>query len=504
MEKQIHLPYKLRNQLLSLFIVIIVLLATLNVGSLFWSGTYYKSLSNKLNQHVDIYQVSTELITIQEVLGNYISSGNKDYIQELYPYLTYIQQQIADLKASSRYRSTLYYQLHDVSNMVTTLKQQIDKLIGDYTAGRPMIYVRDQENTIHRHIGYIEGELFKVNSTYMESIQESYTGFSQTMGMVIRITLFVTLGLVLLSTFIARQFTLSISRPIHTLALTMLQFGRGNLDVAIEPIKNNGEISILINSFNSMSGRIRRLIHGIREKAEIEKQLKHQEYINQETQRLLRESELALLESQINPHFLFNTLNTISVIAQIEESPQTEQLILNLSTMLRYNLKNQNEMVKLGQELAVVRSYMHIQQTRYGDKISYIEDLDPETLDVLVPSMLLQPLIENAIKHGLEPLGRKGTVEMYIKRISDEYIQVTVRDDGKGIDQVVIDRLYSEKPSGNEKPLGLYNVLRRLELCYGEKPLSVQRRNPQGTECIINLPIHINEFFDDIPVESAL
>lgn len=497
------LPYRLRKRLLSSFLIIIALMVTMHMISLFWSGTYYRSLSDKLVRHVGIHDISVQFIAIPETLSNYISSGNSEYVLQIQDRLDHVQQQIDFLKQKSEYRSTLYYQLNDVSNMVKNLSEQIDMLVVDHIAGRPLIYVRDQENTIHRHIGYIQEELSQVNSTYMESIQAFYSGFSEMMGMVVRITLLVTIILVIVSMAIARRFTLSVSRPIHTLALTMLQFGKGDLEATIEPVHTHDEISVLIDSFNQMGRRIKRLIQGIREKAEIEKQLKSQELINQESQRLLRESELALLQSQINPHFLFNTLNTISTIAQIEESPQTEQLINNLSTLLRYNLKNQNEMVKLEQEIMVVRSYMHIQQTRFGEKITFIEDLDPDTFEELVPSMLLQPLIENAIKHGLEPVGRKGTVELHIKKVSDQQIRITIRDDGKGIDPEIIAQLYTEKPSGCEKPLGLYNVLRRLELCYGSRPLTVTRREPRGTECTITLPTRtiemINESVDDTP-----
>lgn len=498
METQVRLPYKLRKRLLSSFIIIIVLMASLNLASLFWSGTYYKNLSGKLVQHVGIHRISMEFIAIPETLGNYISSGNSEYISQTLQRLDYVQEQLSILQASSEFRSMLYYQLSDAMNMVSTLKSQVNELVVNYVNGRPMIYIRDQENTIERHIGYIQAELSKVNSTYMEGIQEFYSGFSQTMGMVVRITIMITGILMLLSIIIARRFTLSISQPIHMLALTMLKFGKGDLDVVIEPVKTDDEISVLIDSFNNMSRRIRRLIHGIREKAEVEKLLKSQELVNLESQRLLRESELALLQSQINPHFLFNTLNTISAVAQIEEAPETESLISNLSTMLRYNLKNQNEMVRLEQEVEVVRSYMHIQRTRFGDKVSYVEKIDPTTLQELVPSMLLQPLVENAIKHGLEPVGRRGKVEMNIERTSEDALRIIIRDDGKGIEEDTIAKLYGTKPSGTEKPLGIYNVLRRLELCYGNRHLSIKKGYPTGTICTIEIPTRTVAVFNGV------
>jgi len=494
--------------------MIIVLMAVMNIASVFWTATYYHQLSGKLENQVELHKVSINFLTLLETLSNYISSGNSNYKEDVTEILGNVAADIQLLQKGSTYHSPLYYQLSDLTNMVNSVTDKINHLYLDYSGGLPRIYIRDQMNSIERHVGYIENELAKINTTYMENLQQFYSGFSRTMINVIRLSIGIILLLVLISILIASKFASSVSQPIHTLATTMLAFGRGDLDASIEPIKTNDEIAILIDSFNSMGSRIKRLVNSIQEKAKIEQQLKLKEIENQETLRLLKESELALLQSQINPHFLFNTLNTISAIAQLEEAPQTNQLICNLSTLLRYNLKNQNEMVMLEQEIVAVRSYMNIQQMRYGDKISYIEYIDPETFGELVPSMLLQPLIENSIKHGLEPLARKGKVELHINKLANGVIRIIVRDNGRGIEQEVIDYLNSLSMFNTEeltvtsealkqkKPLGMYNVLRRLELSYGEKPIIIKRLQPEGTECIINLPLKGNETQLTLPVDG--
>lgn len=483
------------------FLMIILLMAIMNVSSISWTTTYSHKLSDELAYHLELHRISIDLITLEEALGSYISSGNQDYKVEVTTSLNNIRGEIEFLQKESAYRSPLYFHLYDITNMVSSLTSQINKLYSDYLMGVSRIYIRDQMHSIERHVGYIQNELAKINTIYMDNLQQFYGSFSQTMLFVIRLSLAIILFLALVSIFIASRFTNSISQPIHTLATTMLAFGRGDLDASIKPINNNDEISILIDSFNSMGSRIKRLVQSIQEKAKIERQLKLQEIEHQETLRLLRESELARLQSQINPHFLFNTLNTISAVAQIETAPQTNQLIYSLSTLLRYNLKNQNEMVMLEQEIVAVRSYMSIQQMRFGDKITYLEFIDPDTFGELVPSMLLQPLIENSIKHGIEPLARKGKVELHINKLPEGVIRIIVRDDGRGIEQDVIDYLESlsmlnangsvvtNTKLKKKRPLGMYNVMRRLELSYGETPITVKRLQPEGTECTIILPL---------------
>lgn len=500
MKPQVKLPYTLKRRLAFSFILIIVLMALLNVTSLYWSGTYYGRLSSRLHQHVGIHTVSMECHKIPDTIGNYISSGNRNYIVQSYQHLDTIQEQLVRLQNNTLYRSPLYFYFTDSLNMVATLRSLIDELVVNYVSEQPIIYIRNQENTILRHIGYIQSELSKINSTYMEEIQDFYRGFAVAIARVVRITIGMTVILVILFSMIAHRFTLSITQPIHTLALTMLKFGKGDLSASIEPRKTNDEISVLITSFNRMSQQIQRLVLGIRKKAEVEKQLKNQELANQEAHRLLKESELALLQSQINPHFLFNTLNTISAVAQIEEAPETDKLIVNLSTMLRYNLKNQSDTVPLAKEVEVVKSYMHIQMTRYGHKLTYTEKIDPSTLGALVPIMLLQPLVENAIKHGIEPLGRKGQVVLTIEKTLDDKLRIIIEDDGKGIDDKILENLYSQRTAEEEKPLGIYNVARRLQLYYGNQPLSIKKGAVRGTVCMIQIP---NSKKEDITESSA-
>ncbi|TDT01623.1 two-component system LytT family sensor kinase [Erwinia rhapontici] len=191
---------------------------------------------------------------------------------------------------------------------------------------------------------------------------------------------------------------------------------------------------------------------------------------------MANKAELRALQSKINPHFLFNALNAIS--SSIRINPDTaRQLITNLSRYLRYNLElNDDEIIDIKKELYQVKDYIAIEQARFGDKLTVIYDIE-EDVNCSLPSLLIQPLVENAIMHGIHPFRGKGVVSLSIHDLGDR-VRIAVRDTGQGISEDVIARVERNEMPGNK--IGLLNVHHRVKLLYGEG-LHIHRLNP-GTE----------------------
>ena len=190
---------------------------------------------------------------------------------------------------------------------------------------------------------------------------------------------------------------------------------------------------------------------------------------------MANKAEMRALQSKINPHFLFNALNAIS--SSIRINPDTaRQLIINLSRYLRYNLELNDELIDLRKELHQVQDYIAIEQARFGSKLTVLYDVDEE-IAVPIPSLLIQPLVENAIVHGIQPCRGKGVVSISVKHQGDR-IRVAVQDTGHGINQETIDRVARNEMPGNK--IGLLNVHHRVSLLYGEG-LQIRRLEP-GTE----------------------
>ena len=177
---------------------------------------------------------------------------------------------------------------------------------------------------------------------------------------------------------------------------------------------------------------------------------------------LLKYSELKALQSQINPHFLFNVLNTMTSL--IRTNPEkAREVTIDLSNYLRYNLDNNLKSVELIKELNQIDTYIKIEKSRFGEKLNIIYDVDESLYNFQIPSLIIQPLVENSIKHGILKKRDKGFVKIIVKKI-DKDIEVAIEDDGVGIEQAVIDNLDKKI----EENIGLKNVHQRLKLLYGE------------------------------------
>jgi len=207
----------------------------------------------------------------------------------------------------------------------------------------------------------------------------------------------------------------------------------------------------------------------------------------------LRTKQLKILQSQVNPHFLFNVLNSIARLALIENAQETEDVTYALSDLLRYSLRNIEEIVNLEDELNCVNDYIVIQKKRYRDQFKFEIDIDKELYDINIPLLSIQPLIENAIIHGFKERD-SGTIEIKAK-VEKEKVVIIVKDDGGGISSNILNNILTSEDENKEKitthitGIGVNNVHKRLNYYFGnEYGLEINSQLGQGTEVKINLP----------------
>ena len=217
----------------------------------------------------------------------------------------------------------------------------------------------------------------------------------------------------------------------------------------------------------------------------------------EEQSRLLLEARLDALQRQINPHFLFNTLNSIASL--IRSKPDlAREMIVKLSHILRVLLRDRDAFVPLSEELDFTDDYLDIECVRFGDKLRVVKEIAPETLDIIVPSMLLQPLIENSIKHGLEPRISGGTVTLR-SRIADGRLLLEIEDDGVGIEPggpiTAPDSGIVREGSG----IGMRNVRERIQVLYGDEAhVDIISRPGRGTRVSLRMPLATREEGDEL------
>jgi two-component system LytT family sensor kinase len=200
----------------------------------------------------------------------------------------------------------------------------------------------------------------------------------------------------------------------------------------------------------------------------------------EQQERLLSEARLAALTSQINPHFLFNTLNSVSSLIRTDPN-QARVMVVRLSKVLRRLLRKHENFTTLREELTFIDDYLSIEVVRFGDKLRFEKDIAPDALDMLIPSMLLQPLVENSIKHGLSSKVEGGSIRIAAHR-SGSRLNLVVEDDGVGIPESKLNKLL-------DSGIGVTNVNERLKVLFGgEYRMWVESQPGRGTRIHIEAP----------------
>lgn len=357
-----------------------------------------------------------------------------------------------DLRAI-RNSSDVLYQLWDQS--ILEKEQNVESYFNAFYEGE-------------RVSGYTESYIENLLYISLGEGNELYNKLEKEATLMRRISIILIVLSGFFAMFIGLLFTNSFINPIKKLAASSMKIASGNLDVTAIPIVSKDEVGILADSFNTMSLSIKEYVHDLQEKVVIEKRLHEEELEVIHMEQLLKESHFEALQSQINPHFLFNTLNTISRTAMFEEADDTVKLIQALSNLFRYKLRNQSSVITLKEELWIAKEFIYLQKFRFKERLDYEIIADESSLLANVPIFMLQPIIENAIIHGIEPKVEGGKVRIKItRRILDqkEIIVLRITDTGVGMTKERLDmvRGFSEL---KHHSIGISNVYQRFVLLY--------------------------------------
>lgn len=277
-----------------------------------------------------------------------------------------------------------------------------------------------------------------------------------------------------------------IVNPTVQLAENMKAVEREEFDVPNLPVNSQDEVGQMNHSFNRMKVRMRDIIGELKEKQVLREKLHEKEMAIIHQEKMMEQAKLAYLQSQINPHFLFNALNVIAGMARKEHAKDTGELILCLGRIFRYNLENENQIVPLSKELTVIKSYVQIEKKRFGERLNYILRADLDLDSCYVPPFTLQPLVENSIKHGILCKDEGGTVAVKIWE-TDKDVLIRVIDSGVGMSQEQKEALLYgrkwKKAGGEASGIGLENTFSRLRLVYPDSRIRISSRLNRGT-CI--------------------
>ncbi len=292
-------------------------------------------------------------------------------------------------------------------------------------------------------------------------------------------TILIMLSCLVLITLASIWISLSISQPLHKLKETIGYVENGDLDVMVE-IENDSEIGQLGRSFNKMLYNIRQLINEV-----YEVRLKK------------KEVELRALQSQINPHFMYNTLETINMMAVLKGNFEISDVLSAFGEMLRFNIDNREKVVSIAEELRHVSAFLKIQRIRYHDRFTVSYELEPDIEQYQIIKLTLQPLVENAIVHGFTEKQGLGSITIHIRKEGETLI-IIIADNGLGITperlEDITKSLAQEEASAKNGGIGLLNINERIKLYFGSGyGLQIKSRFKEGTEVMMVIPAIIHE-----------
>ncbi len=271
-----------------------------------------------------------------------------------------------------------------------------------------------------------------------------------------------------ISSILSREIT----KPLRRLSESMSRVEKGEFDRANVDVTMENEIGSLGKSYNLMTERIHTLM---------------EENVYEQKQK--RKSELKALQAQINPHFLYNTLDSIIWMSEAGQSDEVVEMTSALAKLLRQSISNDHEQVELGQEMEYVKNYLTIQKMRYQDKLEYTIEVDPQVRHVMIVKLVLQPIVENAIYHGIKYKGSKGTLRIRAFAESED-VCIVIEDNGIGMDDTALNIIFDETQKiHKQNGVGVPNVQKRLKLYYGDKyGITYESKVGIGTRATIRIP----------------
>lgn len=465
----------IRSKLLAYFSVFVLLFNMVSISIYFSSTRLVKEYHDGYESLLALNQISRLTNQLFETVNIFLEEREVKYVVEFQNIRKDLVNETERLE--NKMIGADPYQIKKYENMIDTLIQQSELVIGFALRGdidRYTTHLQEAQNTTF----YIKDTTIDLIDVELTEYQNFYQNMNQRNVSFTNFIIFLFITSLLLAIIFALWFSRGINEPIQDLTKVAKEISAGNLEGEDVYIHSNDELKLLGDAFNQMRGNIRLLIKEIQRKSEQEQ--------------LLKELELRHLQNQINPHFFFNTLNTISRMAYLEEAQMTTKLIESLSSLFRYSLGDIQKSVYLRDEVKAVHDYFIIQRVRFADRISFTMNIDNSCLDIKVPRLIIQPLVENAFIHGVENMEEGGKISLNIYPQAENVI-VEVVDNGAGIDQKVLTKLFErenqENHTGHTTAIGLKNVTRRLQLFFDKADvLSIDSEKGKGTTVRLILP----------------
>ena len=441
------------------------------------------------SSNVDLTDLSASLENVQQALYSYLSVKTSDSLENYY-------------RCEQDYR----YLLENLSSQISSnptklLERNIRQMSETYLSltgegvaakrGRNVEKYKEIYDQSQELYGYINSYIYQLNSQQFRNNSSSYQALREALRYLEISSLVLMAVMMGIGALVLFAITKGMIEPLANLAEIAHLVGQGNFDVKMTKTDSLDEVGVVTRAFNTMVESLGEYVVRTKESMEKEQQMMEKELLMKNH---LKEAQLKYLQSQINPHFLFNSLNAGVQLAMLEDAEKTCIFVEKMADFFRYNVKKGLEDASLGEELTAVENYIYILNVRFAGDIHFTKKVDESIMECRVPSMILQPLVENAVNHGIRNIDWEGKILLEITELEDN-ILIRVKDNGKGMSEErireVLDGCMEDTGEQSDSTgVGMNNVISRLELYYDKKNL-VEINSPgenMGTEIILTLP----------------
>ena len=458
----------LQFKISSIYIVTNLLILVMNMVLLGGINSMSTSLDMVYQDNLHLNELTDALGAVQDDMTDYLNSKTSDSLEDYYRseqnYRTLIQDLNEEITGSSFDRME-----RNIRRMSENYLDSVGQTI-EAKRGRNVEKYRFHYENATQMYGYINTCISSLNMEKFKSNSEQY---SQLLG---QFRLFETVSVVSMllvmgcNVGIIISFVGTLIRPLKKLAGSADEVAKGNFDIELLPVETEDEVGVVTGAFNQMVRSIGRYIERLRESMKAERELKERELM-METH--LKDARLKYLQAQINPHFLFNTLNAGAQLAMMEGADRTYDYVQKVAQFYRYNMKKSQETVTIGEEIEMVDSYIYILNVRFAGDIHYEKKVDESLLSVEMPGMILQPIVENCVNHGIREMGDQGKILLSVYAVEDA-VCISIKDNGIGMSQEIIDKVMSgtyrdEKIAAGSNGIGMDNVISRMRLYTGNE-----------------------------------
>ena len=454
----------------------------------------YQSMNRIIHRLDNVYATNVSLNELQDILDHthfslteYLNTKSTDAMQDYFLYEDEYLDMIKKLNKEAVNNELLIME-KNIRGISEEYLNVTDKAI-DAKRGRNVdkykVYYEEAEriyDVLSTHIYSLNNQRFVANSVNYQVLQ-SAIGYSQMTNTVILILVAIA------NTILVFILTREMIQPLKDLSLAANKVAEGNLEVELLPVMTRDEIGVVTYAFNEMVQNIRLYIKQIRQNMEQESAMKERELMMQNH---LKDAQLKYLQAQINPHFLFNTLNAGAQLAMLEGADRTYTYVQNVADFFRYSIKSREE-TTLEDELVQVEHYIYILNVRFSGDIHFNMKIEDTCRTISMPGMILQPIVENSVNYGIRDIDWEGRIELSATK-EEGYVCISIRDNGVGMSQEKIDkimsgRLKSDDISKNSNGVGLDNVMQRLRMFYNREDVMeiTSVGENMGTEVAIKL-----------------